>query len=759
MSTPHRPNRRAAFGRMKLKFKVPLQIAIPTVIITLAVSLFGYWQGATALERQRALAFASLLAEKSLALNEWFDGIERDITVLADSAATQAAVVEFSAGWAELGADAQAQLQELYIHANPNPTGNKDALDDARDGSGWTATHLAYHPGFRSFQRNRAYYDLFLFDLQGNIVYSVFKELDFATNFTNGIYAPSGLGAAFRGARDLDHGAFVYSGFAPYAPSADAPANFIAAPVFDRQGNRIGVAALQINIDRPVQILSNSKVLGQTGEIYAVDSDGRALSASRHDGGHKVLQQLPALDHIVAAQQGEAHMRGVIGLSGQPVVTEALSFDRAGESWHLIVEQDETEALAAARDLLLTTILQTIVVMVLVVALSFLVARLFTNRIRLLSGSVERIKAGDFRSDVSQIRTGDEVGDIARSLQLFKADLEAGKRVEEEMAQRAAQQAQVVKRLQQGLQRLAKGDLGSRIDQPFSADYEPLRADFNATVADLSDIITELRASASAIDLDARQLTDGADALSTRTENQAATLEETAAAMEEISHSVHSTARSVEEIVAAIGAARNQAEHGEDVRSQAVQAMGEIETSSAQIGSIIQVIEDLAFQTNLLSLNAGVEAARAGEVGRGFAVVASEVRALAQRSSESAAEIRALVANSNRNVENGVRLVSDLGAATQGILQEVVSVSDRVADIAASTKEQAQGIGEINNGIAALDQVTQRNAAMVNESASAGRALLDKAARLRGLVSRFHDGGRTIDTIAGRTGAVGDRAA
>lgn len=744
MEKPRRPYRRAAFGRLELKYKVPMQIAIPTVIITLAVSLFGYWQGATALEQQRATAFSTLLSEKSLALNEWFDGIERDITVLAESAAAQSAIVSFGQGWEELGETAQEELQQHYIHENPNPSGQKDVLYDAQDGSNWSMTHAAYHPGFRSFQQNREYYDLFLFDLDGNIVYSVFKELDFATNFVDGTFASSGLGEVFRGARDLEHGTFIYSGFAPYAPSADAPANFIAKPVFDRKGTRIGVAALQINIDRPVQILSNSKALGRTGEIYAVDDDGRALSASRHQGGHKVLEQLPPLDHLIGMRAGQVNMQGVIGLSGHPVVTEALSFERAGEVWHLIVEQDEAEALAAARKLLLTTILQTGVVLVLVVALSFVVARLFTNRIKLLSESVDRIKGGDFESDVSQIRTGDEVGDIARSLQLFKGDLEAGKRGEATMARHAEQQAEVVNVLQNSLQRLAAGDLSSHIAQPFTDDYEPLRTHFNATVIALSDIITELRNSASEIDQDAQQLTDGADALSARTENQAAALEQTAAAMDEMSQSVNTTAHSVQEIVAAIGAARKKAEDGEKVRNQAVDAMGEIETSSAQISSIVQVIEDLAFQTNLLSLNAGVEAVRAGEVGRGFAVVASEVRGLAQRSSESAAEIRTLIASSNRNVENGVRLVSDLGSATEGVLEEIVSVSTRVADISASTKEQAQGIQEINSGIAALDQVTQRNAAMVNESASAGRALLTKASSLRSLVSKFHASDRQV---------------
>lgn len=284
---------------------------------------------------------------------------------------------------------------------------------------------------------------------------------------------------------------------------------------------------------------------------------------------------------------------------------------------------------------------------------------------------------------------------------------------------------------------MAKGNLGCQIREDLGSEYERLRRNFNETVDSLGVIIGELRMNAEAIDDDARTLSEGADSLSNRTENQAATLEQTAAAMEEITSTVSSTADGAQEIVGAIRNAQEQAERGEEVRDRAVRAMGEIEKSSGQISQIIQVMEDIAFQTNLLSLNAGVEAARAGEVGRGFAVVASEVRALAQRSSDSASEIRNLILNSNSNVSNGVELVSEMGEAIEAIRHRVIGVSEQVGNIAAGASEQSTGLAEINNGITMLDQVTQENAAMVGESAAAGRALQEKAGTLRSLVSRF----------------------
>ncbi|MFZ5709521.1 MAG: methyl-accepting chemotaxis protein [Pseudomonadota bacterium] len=298
-------------------------------------------------------------------------------------------------------------------------------------------------------------------------------------------------------------------------------------------------------------------------------------------------------------------------------------------------------------------------------------------------------------------------------------------------------QRRVVDRLRVALSALAEGDLTSRIDDAFDADYETLRADFNAAVERLSQAIAAVVDNAQSIRGEVKEISNAASDLSRRTEKQAATLEQTAAALDQLTSSVKSAAEGAAEANRVVADARQSAEASGTVVQQTVSAMAEISSSSERISKIISVIDDIAFQTNLLALNAGVEAARAGEAGRGFAVVASEVRALAQRSSDAAREINDLIAASSIQVRKGVALVGQAGDALKGIVSSVGNIAARVSEIAASAREQSVGLAEINSAVNQLDQVTQQNAAMFEETSAASHALAREAEALTETTGRF----------------------
>ncbi|NDR57814.1 methyl-accepting chemotaxis protein [Aliiruegeria sabulilitoris] len=308
-----------------------------------------------------------------------------------------------------------------------------------------------------------------------------------------------------------------------------------------------------------------------------------------------------------------------------------------------------------------------------------------------------------------------------------------------EMERRARQeeQATVVDSLARALRDLAAGKLNARIETRFVDGYEQLRLDYNLAIDTLADTIRSISLSAATINQNAASMNEAAESLSGRTERSASSLEESAAAITEVASSVKQSAERANETDSIVTSARDQAEKSSLVVTDAVAAMSAIDRSSKKIAKIIDLIEDIAFQTNLLALNAGVEAARAGDAGRGFAVVASEVRALAQRASEAASEINGLISESDSQVEQGVKLVDDVGDALKTIVQSVSRISSHVADIASSSREQSTGIEEISNAVNQLDQAIQQNAAMSEASVSATFMMSNEAQRLAESVARF----------------------
>ena len=284
---------------------------------------------------------------------------------------------------------------------------------------------------------------------------------------------------------------------------------------------------------------------------------------------------------------------------------------------------------------------------------------------------------------------------------------------------------------------IAQRDLSSKIQVSGEDEIATLLKQMAAMQVQLRELIGQVIAGADTIASAASQVASGTMDLSQRTEQQASSLDETASATEQLNSTVRINADNAQQANTMAHNASEVAERGGRVVSDVVQTMNDINTSSRRIVDIIGVIDSIAFQTNILALNAAMEAARAGEQGRGFAVVASEVRSLAQRSAEAAREIKGLIDDSVSKVANGTQQVDAAGATMGEIVRSIQQVTQLMRDIASSSGEQAEGLTQINGAVALMDGVTQQNAALVEQASAAAASLKEQAEQLAQLVGRF----------------------
>ncbi|SFI70808.1 methyl-accepting chemotaxis sensory transducer with TarH sensor [Bosea sp. OK403] len=526
----------------------------------------------------------------------------------------------------------------------------------------------------------------------------------------------------------------------------------IAYPDYMKQ-NTTAIEDVRKSYDRALARLTDAKISfpQKAAEFDALARNFMALKAQVDD-----VVAMAARDEDLAALSVMSQLDKMISeiVAQADALNDSVKADTEATSGQLDAEARTLNQLVLA--------LSALGMLLGLIGAMVLVRHSITRPLDLLKQRMGDLADGDYQIAIDGQTRKDEIGAMARAVQIFKDNGLAVQRLETETAEGreasdaqrlaieqeraghareqerlAAEQRQVMDLLANGLDLLSQGDLTYRIDADVAAEYEKLRDDFNLAVGHLSETIRTIQATSGDVGNAAREINMGADDLSKRTEEQASSLEETAATTEELAASVKAAATASRQAVALADEAMDVARKGGAIVGEAVDAMARIEAASRKISDITTVIDEIAFQTNLLALNAAVEAARAGDAGKGFAVVASEVRTLAQRSGAAAKDITALITESGAEVAQGVGLVRSAGEVLERIVEASRKVSATVSDISAASAEQANGIDEMSQTVAHMDEMTQQNAALAEESAASATALSDQIQRLNALVASF----------------------
>jgi methyl-accepting chemotaxis protein len=603
--------------------------------------------------------------------------------------------------------DTAVALQYSYIRANPNPLGSKDKLDKALDASQYSEVHSEVHPVIRDFLEKFGYYDIFLVEPHtGQVVYTVFKELDYATSLINGPYANTGLGEAFRQAKAASSPDFVaITDFKPYFPSYEAPAGFVASPIFAGQ-EKIGVLIFQFPIDRLNVIMKERTGMGKTGETYLVGPDmlmrsdsflepenHTVIASFRHPDKGKVDTQASR-----EALGGETGQEIIMDYNGNPVLSAYTPLTFNGLNWALLAEIDEAEAFAAIRTLKGVAGIVALIGITAIVGLALFITRSIVKPIQGVVGSLKELAQGQGDLTTRLPITGnDEVGDLARCFNEF------------------------MEKLHTMIKDIVKG------------------------VETLSSSSTELSAISQQMSTSAEQTSTKSQTVATSAEEMSANMNSVSAAMEQSSTNTSMVASAAEEMTATIGEIAQNAEKARSISVDAVQQtqgagnqMTELGRAAQAIGKVTETITEISEQTNLLALNATIEAARAGEAGKGFAVVANEIKELAKQTAEATLDIRQQIEGMQNATGTTVQSIEQIGQVIDSVNEIVSTIATAVEEQSISTKEIADniaqassGIEEVNSNVAQSSNVAQMITKEIAEVNQASGEIANSSSQVR----------------------------
>lgn len=409
---------RIALSRIGVKMPLIISgLVAVTILVMMLANFFLTQRIISTTSEEKLQGLGTLTAKRVVTLLE---SIDREISLRAETPTTRNALLALTDGYQSLE-NAEEVLRRVYITENEHPVGKKDRLLKADTGSSYGFIHAIYHTALHNLQIEMGYYDIFLLDTKGNLVYSVFKENDFATNLMEGKWKDTGLGEVFRGAMELasdDPSKFV--DFAPYAPSNGAPAAFIARPVFNEQGVRLGVIAYQMPNEMMTTAAGDLAGLGETTDGFLVGADGYLRTDSGMTEIYDVLDVRYDAEVTAAAISGGSGIMELIETNGRDVVASYQPVDFLGTRWAMIVQEDRSELFDGITWAFNRAIVIALLVLLAIVTLSIFISRRMAMPVQRLTLAVRQIADGALHTELPERERIDEFGDLAQATEVLR---------------------------------------------------------------------------------------------------------------------------------------------------------------------------------------------------------------------------------------------------------------------------------------------------------------------------------------------------
>ena len=672
--------------RYSLSASLPVSFAASTLTAVLFLGLAIFQLTQSIIERDVIGRAGDVRDSIVTAFEKELQNADDSIHVVANSPITIRALDSLNAAFLALdqnNARAAEKLRKSYIFDNPFGESERYKLTEADDGSFYSLRHVAAHEWFHSVFEQNDLYDVFLVNAEGYVVYSVFKEDDFATSLSTGPYKDSGLGEAFRASENLvksgDTETISITDFEAYDPSNGLTAGFLSHPVATEDGKVLGYVIFQMKPDSFSAAISNEGGFNGSVTTAAIGSDGNEPFHMMPSDGNASAPSDSLRRQLASAAFEQGHNEVIISdADGTTFFTAYSTVDFNGLELALVWAVPYDTAAAVLSQLRNTIILAAIITVSIVSAVGILFASRITK----------------------------PLATISEKLKLFAETRALNQRIHDKNHDEVGQSADAVDQLLQVI--------------------EGAFAELNIKARYTQEAATSVAQTAQELAADA--------------EMQSTSVEEFTSSIVETEQQLRSNAESTKSALSLVEQTSKRVTDGQHLIERLGGDMAEIKKSAESIDRIIQVIEEIAFQTNLLALNAAVEAARAGSHGRGFAVVAQEVRNLAGRSAKAAQETADLIAKSTQRVDQGVATSSKTVETFAGIQKDIAAVAKHVQELSASGVQQASSIqhkAASLNGIMDVTRTNTQNAEIMAQAAVELEAYSDS---VRALIETFRIG-------------------